>query len=179
MKPGFIALLIGSLLAPALCYPQESESVYVSSEASPIYHRAGCVILSQATAVPLTAATQRGLQACSVCQPITKPPKPATPDEIREVISSLRAATEQLQVRLMELAALLDTMNPQPEGVKESRATATQQVPRAPEVSRPPVQAERAVPITRTRCLATTKKGTQCSRTASAGSNYCWQHQGR
>ena len=27
------------------------------------------------------------------------------------------------------------------------------------------------------RCLATTKKGTQCSRRAQAGSSYCWQHQ--
>jgi hypothetical protein len=28
------------------------------------------------------------------------------------------------------------------------------------------------------RCQATTKKGTQCSRNAKAGSNYCWQHGG-
>jgi hypothetical protein len=27
------------------------------------------------------------------------------------------------------------------------------------------------------RCMATTRKGTQCKRKASAGSNYCWQHQ--
>jgi hypothetical protein len=26
------------------------------------------------------------------------------------------------------------------------------------------------------RCQATTKKGTQCSRKAKAGSSYCWQH---
>ena len=28
------------------------------------------------------------------------------------------------------------------------------------------------------RCLATTKKGTQCKRTSKAGSGYCWQHGG-
>ena len=27
-------------------------------------------------------------------------------------------------------------------------------------------------------CQATTKKGTQCSRRAQAGSKFCWQHQG-
>lgn len=27
------------------------------------------------------------------------------------------------------------------------------------------------------RCQATTQKGTQCNRTASSGSRYCWQHQ--
>lgn len=28
------------------------------------------------------------------------------------------------------------------------------------------------------RCEATTKKGTQCKRSAKAGSRYCWQHGG-
>jgi regulator of replication initiation timing len=28
------------------------------------------------------------------------------------------------------------------------------------------------------RCQAITAKGTQCSRTAESGSNYCWQHRG-
>jgi len=27
-------------------------------------------------------------------------------------------------------------------------------------------------------CKGTTKKGTQCKRSASAGSTYCWQHGG-
>jgi len=29
---------------------------------------------------------------------------------------------------------------------------------------------------TRTRCIAITKKGTQCKRWAEVGSKYCWQH---
>ena len=29
---------------------------------------------------------------------------------------------------------------------------------------------------TKTRCIAITKKGTQCKRWAEVGSNYCWQH---
>lgn len=28
------------------------------------------------------------------------------------------------------------------------------------------------------RCMATTKKGTQCKRNAKNGSHYCWQHGG-
>jgi colicin import membrane protein len=31
--------------------------------------------------------------------------------------------------------------------------------------------------VQKTQCQATTAKGTQCSRTASAGSDFCWQHQ--
>lgn len=30
---------------------------------------------------------------------------------------------------------------------------------------------------TSSRCLAITKKGTQCKRNSKSGSNYCWQHQ--
>ena len=36
--------------------------------------------------------------------------------------------------------------------------------------------APRSAPAHSGRCQATTKKGTQCSRNAQAGRNYCWQH---
>ena len=42
------------------------------------------------------------------------------------------------------------------------------------ERSAPPASAQPAPRSTR--CQATTKKGTQCSRRAQAGSSYCWQH---
>lgn len=35
-----------------------------------------------------------------------------------------------------------------------------------------------APPTASRQCAATTKKGTRCSRTAKAGSAYCWQHGG-
>src|SRR5262245_17357051 len=35
-----------------------------------------------------------------------------------------------------------------------------------------------ATQMTTGRCLATTKKGTQCKRSARSGSEYCWQHGG-
>lgn len=58
----------------------------------------------------------------------------------------------------------------------------------APLVSQPPPAASTTgttAPRTTTpkqqtavRCQATTQKGTQCSRMAKAGSDYCWQHGG-
>ena len=36
--------------------------------------------------------------------------------------------------------------------------------------------APRTVPAKSSRCQATTKRGTQCSRSAQAGRGYCWQH---
>jgi hypothetical protein len=51
--------------------------------------------------------------------------------------------------------------------------TAAQTAPVEPRPS-PPVSAE---PAPRSmRCQATTKKGMQCSRSAKAGTSYCWQH---
>ena len=40
----------------------------------------------------------------------------------------------------------------------------------------PATAAPKNVPATSGRCQAKTKKGTQCSRNAQAGRNYCWQH---
>ena len=45
----------------------------------------------------------------------------------------------------------------------------------APAVERPSPAAAPPTPRS-TRCQATTKKGTQCSRNAQAGGSYCWQH---
>jgi hypothetical protein len=46
-----------------------------------------------------------------------------------------------------------------------------------PAVSHKPTQTAPASPADAGRCQAITKKGTQCSRRAQAGSHYCWQHQ--
>ena len=48
-----------------------------------------------------------------------------------------------------------------------------------PKQTPPPRAAAPAPPLaaaTSSRCQATTQKGAQCKRTASAGSSYCWQH---
>jgi hypothetical protein len=47
-----------------------------------------------------------------------------------------------------------------------------------PVEQRPSSPASAAPGARSTRCQATTKQGTQCSRNAKAGSSYCWQHGG-
>jgi hypothetical protein len=55
-------------------------------------------------------------------------------------------------------------------------APSTAAEPAVPKSSPPEAS---AAPAARAgRCQATTKKGTQCSRNAKPGSNYCWQHGG-
>jgi micrococcal nuclease len=55
-------------------------------------------------------------------------------------------------------------------------AVVTNHAPSTPTVtSPPPTPPDRTAPASR-RCAAITKAGTQCSRNASAGSSYCWQH---
>lgn len=39
-----------------------------------------------------------------------------------------------------------------------------------------PALPTKSAPAAAGRCQATTKKGTQCSRRAQPGRNYCWQH---
>jgi len=46
----------------------------------------------------------------------------------------------------------------------------------APPSSTTTPQTKKKETTSKTRCIAITKKGTQCKRTAAAGSNYCWQH---
>ena len=97
----------------------------------------------------------------------------------RESCSSLRSS--KIEMPLEEAAARYGpcaNCRPPVPG-----ATAPQSQPVAP-ASRPPASAvERpsapaaTEPAPRsTRCQAITKKGTQCSRNAQAGSSYCWQH---
>jgi micrococcal nuclease len=51
---------------------------------------------------------------------------------------------------------------------------ATGNPPATVQAERPPTPTQ---PATAGQCQAITKKGTQCSRKAQAGSTYCWQHQ--
>ena len=49
------------------------------------------------------------------------------------------------------------------------------------EVEKPKPKVKKAAKkktVVQTQCQAMTKKGTQCTRKAKAGSKYCWQHQG-
>lgn len=80
-------------------------------------------------------------------------------------------AKSKIEMPLKEAAARYGPCKnckpPVPAAAPATRAT-------APVAKTPPV--ERAAPVTGGRCQATTKKGTQCSRKAQAGRNYCWQH---
>jgi hypothetical protein len=55
-------------------------------------------------------------------------------------------------------------------------------IPTASSTATPAEGTAKAAPaqraVTGGRCQATTKKATQCSRKAKAGSSYCWQHGG-
>jgi len=61
--------------------------------------------------------------------------------------------------------------------VLEATAAATPTPASASSIATP-TAAPRAKAVESDRCQATTKKGTQCSRKAKAGSRYCWQHGG-
>jgi hypothetical protein len=86
----------------------------------------------------------------------------------RASCSSLRSS--KIEMSLAEAAARYDAC-------KICRPPVPNAAPQTAPVEPRPSPPSAAEPAPRsTRCQATTKKGTQCSRRAQAGSSYCWQH---
>ena len=82
-------------------------------------------------------------------------------------------AKSKIEIALAEAAARY-------EPCKVCKPPVPAAVPAASAAVAPATPAKIAAPApaaaTSGRCQATTKKGTQCSRNAQAGRNYCWQH---
>lgn len=97
---------------------------------------------------------------------LTVPSQPAdaADADLKSGLIACRSITDNL-ARLTcydNLAKKAETATATPSGILPAYGgSASSPAPRAPVSSR---------------CQATTKKGTQCSRNARAGSNYCWQH---
>ena len=92
----------------------------------------------------------------------------------RATCSSLRAS--KIPVTLKEAAAQYAPCRICRPPVPGASATPSRG-PSAPRLTAPEGSASPA-PVTSLHCQAITKKGTQCSRLAKAGSRYCWQHGG-
>jgi hypothetical protein len=95
----------------------------------------------------------------------------------RGTCSSLRSS--KIEMPLAEAAArygpcaicrppVPSTSAPQQPAAKPAPIESAVERPATPTATQPAARS--------TRCQATTKKGTQCSRNAQAGSSYCWQH---
>ena len=97
-------------------------------------------------------------------------------------VSILKSDISFMKGKLDVLEKLISKTAVAPSGVQSppmqgqpqppSKSTEQKVVPATPPASQPSVKP------TSTRCQAITKKGTQCSRAAKPGSNYCWQHGG-
>src|SRR5262249_35616404 len=95
--------------------------------------------------------------------------QPAPCADLQAKVDSLQATLRRLQSQISQLEESLARVNSQP-----SAAVGPSSDVQAP-LSSP---AKPATPRSNApRCPAITKKGTQCSRRASPGSTYCWQHQ--
>jgi len=96
----------------------------------------------------------------------------------RESCNSLRSS--KIEMSLAEAAArygpCANCRPPVPGAATPQQPAAAGPRETAPAVERPSTPAEAAPAPRSTRCQAITKKGTQCSRNAQAGTSYCWQH---
>lgn len=164
--------------------PDDKVVVITGNNFSGLYHWAGCDALKGSTgliAVSPHEAESRWFRPHDACQPfVYVQAGPSfyhrkdcrtlvTPNPIAWKLNQVGAYTPCPVCRPPAVAAAGAASDP---GRSASESTATPSV--APSSSAPPSSQPQAV----TRCQATTRKGTQCSRNAKAGSRYCWQHGG-
>ena len=136
---------------------------------------------------------QRGLWAASAATPVTARPAAANPDD---VVYVTRTGTKYHRAGCRHLArsqipmALKDAVKqfgpcsvcqPPVRTAKSAEAESPQahdhdHAHASPPAATRPAAAAPAPTQTSGQCQAITKKGTQCSRRAQAGSVYCWQH---
>ncbi|MBI3693797.1 MAG: hypothetical protein HY238_03010 [Acidobacteria bacterium] len=79
--------------------------------------------------------------------------------DLQAKVVSLEATLRRLKTEISRLEELLEKLHPASDPAAEPAPAAKS--------SRPESQ----------RCAAVTRRRKQCSRNATAGSNYCWQHQ--
>lgn len=101
--------------------------------------------------------------------------QPAPCADLQAKVDSLQATLRRLQTQISQLEELLGTFQAATQPPARSASPAPAEAAASPAPAAP-----RSTPGPRTssqRCAAITQKGTQCSRRASIGSSYCWQHQ--
>ena len=81
-------------------------------------------------------------------------------DELQKEVSYLHGKIDELNASIQNLNSYLSNSQAQPKVVPNQNSSASDNL----EVL--------------DQCQAATKKGSQCSRKAQAGSKFCWQHQG-
>lgn len=87
---------------------------------------------------------------------------------------------EDLEKKLNDISVEVSNLKAKIENIekllKENLPRVSQDVKNQPDIKNKNSAAEKKE--TSKRCQAITKKGTQCSRNAKPGSNFCWQHGG-
>jgi len=88
----------------------------------------------------------------------------------------LRLKVENLQLKLDAIEKRFVELEKQPFSTPATKASTSSPVPTNTKVNPAPATKQNSV-SSGGRCKATTKAGTQCKRTSSGSSGYCWQHQ--
>ena len=97
--------------------------------------------------------------------------------QIKYLISEQKKQSDEVQVLKDQITLLKSEMQSMSEDNQQLHSQLNNQ---SGNLSQSQVQpgAEKSINTSTGKCQAITSKGTQCSRNAAAGSNYCWQHKG-
>jgi len=159
------------------------ETVYVTRTGTK-YHRVSCRHLAK-SAIPMTLSEAASRYSpCSQCNPpvldrvtssaATPLPSTNSSTSVPSDLPSLEAEKAGLERQVATMVARIQLIDAR---IAELRRGAGSSAPvSAPVIA--PSSPRPASPSYSGRCQATTRKGTQCTRQAKAGSRYCWQHGG-
>jgi SMC interacting uncharacterized protein involved in chromosome segregation len=101
--------------------------------------------------------------------------------EVKQEMQLLKSQVEELKLEVELLKKPISTKQLEKKSKGKAKLT-SKAIPltTANESSSISVSATRSISSTKSyssgRCQAITKKGSQCKRSASSGSSYCWQH---
>lgn len=90
-----------------------------------------------------------------------------------DAVTSYTLCTLHRQLPVASQSATSRTVTTQ---IKAETQKSTSQPVRSPSAQTKQTSKQSVTPVYSGRCQAVTKKGTQCSCSASSGSHYCWQH---
>lgn len=176
-----------------------TETVYVTRTGEK-YHNAGCRHLARSQiSMPLKDAAGR-YGPCSTCKPpiLTTIPSaspaklpaagsaplatgPSSEASTPVMVSRTGTKYHRATCRTLRNGSIPSTLGEAattygPCGVCRPPVMSAVAAPAIAPRTTPPTSASSGSAAASNRCQATTKRGTQCSRTAQAGRNYCWQH---
>jgi len=152
----------------------DPNKVYVTKQGKK-YHKGGCRYLAKSAIETKTEeAKKKGYEACKVC---LNPNRPVT-DTTKYYITKTGSKYHRGGCSYLSKSAILISLEDAKGGYGPCSRCIGKSSGSYSSGSKSKSSSGSKSKAYKSRCSATTKKGTQCKRNSKSGSSYCWQHGG-